>query len=114
MIISDEKINYTKVNQPNVLVCLTQEAYGKFAGIIRPDEVRVTDLRFVTTQRKVAAVQYELPMFETIMDKMIKQHAIRIPDSKGVQNGPDLRLSSITIPMRSKFLSTIYCIVLHN
>ncbi|MCP3952907.1 MAG: 2-oxoacid:ferredoxin oxidoreductase subunit gamma [Desulfobacterales bacterium] len=72
VIISDEKINYPKVNQPNVLVCLTQEAYGKFAGIIRPGGVLLTDQRFVTTQRKVDAVQHELPMFETIMDKIGK------------------------------------------
>ena len=30
VIISDTIINYPKVIQPNVLVCLTQEAYNKF------------------------------------------------------------------------------------
>ena len=33
IIISDSKINYPKVIQPNMLVCLTQEAYNKFYPI---------------------------------------------------------------------------------
>ncbi len=36
VVISDSKINFPKVIQPNVLVCLTQEAYNKFSSIIRP------------------------------------------------------------------------------
>ena len=36
VIISDSTIDYPKVIQPNVLVCLTQEAYTKFCDIIRP------------------------------------------------------------------------------
>lgn len=72
VIISDAPINYPKVDQPNTLVCLTQEAYNKFAGMIRPGGVLLTDSRFVTIQRKVDAVQYELPMFENIMEKIGK------------------------------------------
>lgn len=72
VIISDEKINYPKVIQPNILVCLTQEAYSKFAAIIRPGGTLITDPRFVTTQRKVDAVQYELPMYENIMARFEK------------------------------------------
>jgi 2-oxoglutarate ferredoxin oxidoreductase subunit gamma len=70
VIISDEKINFPKVNQPNILVCLTQEAYDKFATIIRPGGTLITDPRFVTTRRKVDAVQYELPMYESVMEKI--------------------------------------------
>ncbi len=72
VIISDAVINYPKVNQPNILVCLTQEAYGKYATIIRPGGVLITDSRFVTTQRKVDAVQHELAMYESIMEKIGK------------------------------------------
>lgn len=72
VVISDEKINYPKVIQPNILVCLTQEAYSKFAAIIRPGGTLISDPRFVTTQRKVDAVQYELPMYENIMARLEK------------------------------------------
>ena len=47
VIISDSTIHYPKVIQPNVLVCLTQDAYGKFYPIIRPGGLLITDTRFV-------------------------------------------------------------------
>ena len=72
VIISDSPINFPKVIQPNVLVCLTQEAYTKFFGIIRPGGLLLMDTRFVTPQLKVDAVQRELPMYQTVMDKIGK------------------------------------------
>ena len=72
IIISDSKINYPKVVQPNVLVCLTQEAYNKFYPIIRPGGLLITDTRYVKTQRKADAVQKELPMYQTVMEKIGK------------------------------------------
>ncbi len=72
IIISQEEINYPKVIQPNVLVCLTQEAYGNYATIIRPGGLLLTDERFVKTARKVDARQVELPMYSQVMDKIGK------------------------------------------
>lgn len=72
IIISDSKINYPKVTQPNVLVCLTQEAYNKFYTIIRPGGLLITDTRYVKIQRKADAVQKELPMYQTVMEKIGK------------------------------------------
>ena len=72
IIISDSKINYPKVVQPNVLVCLTQEAYNKFYPIVRPGGLLITDTRYVKTQRKADAVQKELPMYQTVMEKIGK------------------------------------------
>jgi 2-oxoglutarate ferredoxin oxidoreductase subunit gamma len=72
VIISDSIIDYPKVIQPNVLVCLTQEAYNKFYHIIRPGGLLITDTRYVETQKKVDAQQRELPMFQNIMDKIGK------------------------------------------
>lgn len=70
VIISNSEIYFPKVNQPNVLVCLTQEAYNKFYPIIRPGGLLLTDTRYVRQQRKADARQIELPMFHTIMDKI--------------------------------------------
>ncbi|NNF98134.1 MAG: 2-oxoacid:ferredoxin oxidoreductase subunit gamma [Desulfobacteraceae bacterium] len=72
VIIADSEINFPKVLQPNVLICLTQEAYNKFSSIIRPGGLLITDTRFVKTQRKVDAIQYELPMYATVMEKIGK------------------------------------------
>jgi len=72
VIIADTPINFPKVIQPNVLVCLTQEAYSTFMSIIRPGGLLLTDPRYVTPQLKVDAVQREIPMYETVMEKIGK------------------------------------------
>ena len=72
IIISDNPINYPKVIQANILVCLTQEAYNKFSGIIRPGGLLITDPRFVTIERKVDAQQKEIPMYENVMSTIGK------------------------------------------
>ena len=78
VIISDAPINYPKVNQANFLVCMTQEAYAKYAPIVRPGGLLVTDSRYVTTHRKVDAVQHELPMYQTVMDVIGKPIVLNI------------------------------------
>jgi 2-oxoglutarate ferredoxin oxidoreductase subunit gamma len=72
VIIDDTKINFPKVVQPNVLICLTQQAYNKFNPIIRPGGLLFTDSRFVQTERKVDARQIELPLYEAVMEKIGK------------------------------------------
>jgi len=72
VIISDSQINFPKVIQPNVLVCLTQEAYNKFYDIIRPGGLLIVDTRYVQPQLKVDAVQRQLPMYQTVMDRIGK------------------------------------------
>ena len=72
VIISDSEIRFPKVLQPNVLVCLTQQAYNKFHPIIRPGGVLITDPRFVKIERRVDARQRELPMYQAVMEKIGK------------------------------------------
>jgi len=70
LIISDAPIFFPKVTQPNVLVCLTQEAYDKFSPIIRPGGLLLSDDRFVAPRKKVDARQVSLPMFQTVMEEL--------------------------------------------
>jgi 2-oxoglutarate ferredoxin oxidoreductase subunit gamma len=78
VIISDEPIRYPKVLQPNVLVCLTQEAYNKYSPIIRPGGLLITDTRYVTTQRSVDARHVELPLHKTVLDKLAQPIVLNI------------------------------------
>ena len=78
IIISDSDINFPKVIQPNVLICLTQEAYNTFYPIIRPGGLLITDTRFVKTEKKVDAQQRELPMYQSIMDEIGKSIVLNI------------------------------------
>jgi 2-oxoglutarate ferredoxin oxidoreductase subunit gamma len=78
VIIAREEINFPIVTQPDILVCLTQEAYGTFSGIIRPGGMLLADSRFVQTTRKVDARQVELPMYETVMAEIGKSVVFNI------------------------------------
>jgi 2-oxoglutarate ferredoxin oxidoreductase subunit gamma len=68
VIIATEKIDYPKVTQPNILICLTQEACNRYVGILRPGGLLLTDSRFVTLERKVDAEVRQLPMYQSVMD----------------------------------------------
>jgi len=72
IILSGSQINFFGVVQPNILVCLTQEAYNLYSTIIRPGGTLITDSRFVTITKKTDARQTELPMYETVMEKIGK------------------------------------------
>jgi len=72
VIIADTPIHYPKVVQPNILVCLTQEAYANYYPIIRPGGLLITDSRWVHIQRKVDARQKEIPMWEMVMKNIGK------------------------------------------
>ncbi len=72
IILADGPINFPVVNEPNILVCLTQEAYNSFAPIIRPGGTLLTDSRFVKTTKKVDARQIELPIYASVMEKIGK------------------------------------------
>jgi 2-oxoglutarate ferredoxin oxidoreductase subunit gamma len=72
VIISDRAIRFPKVNQPNVLICLTQEAYNKYSGTIRPGGLLLTDSHFVKLERKVDARQLGLGMYKKVMDEIGK------------------------------------------
>ena len=72
IIISDTTIDYPKVIQPNLLVCLTQDAYNKFYEIIRPGGLLITDSRYVKIHKKVDAQQKEIPIYNAVMEKIGK------------------------------------------
>jgi len=72
IIIDHNEILYPKVTQPNILVCLTQEAYTKYFSIIRPGGTLLTDSKFVKPHKKVDAKQIELPMYQSVMDTIGK------------------------------------------
>ena len=69
---SPSPIHFPKVLQPNVLVCLTQQSYASYFSILRPGGLLVTDSKYVKLGKKVDARQVELPMYETVMEKIGK------------------------------------------
>lgn len=72
IILSNSEINFPKVIQPNILVCLTQEAYDNFSEIIRPGGILLVDSKYVETKRKVDAKHISLPMYAKVMEEIGK------------------------------------------
>lgn len=70
VIISEKPINFPKVLNPHILVCLSQEAYNKFWGIIRPGGLLVTEKKFVIIDQNVEARQQVLDMYETVLKEI--------------------------------------------
>lgn len=72
VVISDEPILYPKVVQPSVVLCLSQEAYDKYAADIRPDGILIIDSDFVEDKGLEAETVkvYNLPILETAKVKL--------------------------------------------
>ncbi len=67
VLIAESEIYFPKVNQPNILISLTQESYNTFSPIIRPGGLLLVDSRYVTIGKKIDAKHVSLPMYDTVM-----------------------------------------------
>ncbi|MFH2091057.1 MAG: 2-oxoacid:acceptor oxidoreductase family protein [Pseudomonadota bacterium] len=72
VIIDDTQILFPKVNQPNILVSLTQESYTKFSSVIRPGGLLLVDSKYVTIEKRVDARHISLPMFNAVIEEIGK------------------------------------------
>jgi len=70
VILSNEPIYYPKVDQPNLAVCLTQEAYHRYAGLIRPGGLLLTDRHYVQQDPRVDARQVEFSMYDAVVKEI--------------------------------------------
>lgn len=78
VIIADSEIYFPKVNQPNALVALTEEAASKYLPLIRPGGMCLYDTDLVTPSKRIDATQYGLPMFRTTKEVLGKTQAFNI------------------------------------
>lgn len=78
MIISDSEIHFPRVNQPNILACLSQESYNKYYRIIPPGGVLFTDSHFVRFLQRADVCQINLPFYQTVMRDIGKPMVVNI------------------------------------
>lgn len=71
-IISDEPIHYNKVNHPNVLLAMSQEAVDKYFKTLAEGQVFVTDSLFVRNVPEYNGKVYQLPITHTAKDELGK------------------------------------------
>ncbi|MGI9535941.1 MAG: 2-oxoacid:acceptor oxidoreductase family protein [Desulfocapsaceae bacterium] len=70
VIIADGPINMPKIAQPGILICMTQESYNKFSGLIRPGGLLISDKKFVKITQRVDARQIEMPLYQTVVEEI--------------------------------------------
>ncbi len=78
VIISDAEINFPKVTQPNVLVCLTQESFNNFYSIIRPGGLLLLDSDLVQPRMQADARQCSLPLYKSVQKEIGKAVVLNI------------------------------------
>jgi 2-oxoglutarate ferredoxin oxidoreductase subunit gamma len=67
VIIADSEIWFPKVLEPNVLICLSQQAYSKYSELVRPGGVVIVDSHSVKRWTNAHSREIELPLHETIV-----------------------------------------------
>lgn len=78
VIVSESAIYFPKVNQPNVLVALTNESASKYLPLIRPGGMCLYDVDLVTPSKRIDASQKGLPMFRAVKEVFGKTQAFNI------------------------------------
>lgn len=71
-VISDEPIHYNKVNHPNILLAMSQEAVDKYFKLLAEDQIFVTDSLFVRDVPAYKGKTYQLPITHTAKEVLGK------------------------------------------
>jgi 2-oxoglutarate ferredoxin oxidoreductase subunit gamma len=70
VVLNTIEVGYPKVIQPQVMICLTQEAFDKFSAGIRPGGLLLADPFYVRKVGPLDARVHLLPMFEAVRDRV--------------------------------------------
>ncbi len=72
VVIDDEIIYYPKVTQPNMVLCLSKEAYKKYAADIRPGGILVLDSAYCPKDSTIPAGTkvYDFPIIDMARDEL--------------------------------------------
>ena len=65
VIISDEIINYPKVNKCDILLCLTKKAYDKYIDSLKPGGMLILDSTVTDRPERDDIKIYSIPILET-------------------------------------------------
>lgn len=73
VIISDKDINYPKVNSPDLLLCLTQKSFDKYAKNIKKKSILLVDSCVNIGDNIYTDFCYKIPIINTAKEKIGKQ-----------------------------------------
>ncbi|MDW7675300.1 MAG: 2-oxoacid:acceptor oxidoreductase family protein [Bacillota bacterium] len=73
VIISDDEIDFPKVDRSDFCIAMTQEACDKYAEILKEDGVLIVDSTYVYNTSHVKAKVYSLPITQMAKEKLGKE-----------------------------------------
>jgi len=76
VIISEEKITYPVINNPNILVALTQREYDKHLNDLQPDGILITDSDLVEKLSLKDGISHYHQSFNKIAIEELKKKAV--------------------------------------
>jgi 2-oxoglutarate ferredoxin oxidoreductase subunit gamma len=89
VIISTEEINYPKVQQCDLLLCLTQKSYDEYIASLKNDGILVIDDSIETNVATDATI-YKLPILKTAIEEMKKPMVANIISLGAISNILDI------------------------
>lgn len=72
VIISENEINYPKVDNCDIMLALTQDAYGKYINSLKPGGTLIIDKSINNAMEREDIKIYSIPIMETAMNKLGK------------------------------------------
>ncbi|HZK33547.1 MAG TPA: 2-oxoacid:acceptor oxidoreductase family protein [Tissierellaceae bacterium] len=78
IIISTHSINYPKVDECDIMLALTQDAYDKYIGSLKSGGILVLDSSVEETINNNDITTYNLPILDTAVDKIGKSMVANI------------------------------------
>ncbi|MFZ5590272.1 MAG: 2-oxoacid:acceptor oxidoreductase family protein [Bacillota bacterium] len=93
VIISEEFVDYPHVQQPDVLLAMSQEAYDKYAPAVKPGGLVLVDATFVRPSGAAGFRQVSLPLTDTARSKLGKEISANL-----VALGALVRLTGLVQP----------------
>jgi 2-oxoglutarate ferredoxin oxidoreductase subunit gamma len=75
VILSDEEIDYPKVDQADICIAMTQEACDKYAKTLKEDGIIIVDSTYVTDTSQVKGKIYSLPISQLARENLGKEMA---------------------------------------
>lgn len=72
VIISKDEINYPKVDNCDIMLILTQDAYDKYINSLKPGGTLIIDKSINNTMKREDVKIYSIPIMDTAMNKLGK------------------------------------------
>jgi len=78
VILADSEIWFPKVLEPNIAVCLSQQAYDRFSTAVRPGGIIILDSHNVRLQTNISSRQFQLPFHDTVMAEFGRSQSLNM------------------------------------